>query len=192
MKHNPSILTVVLVVGLPASYVLAGGTPAPATKAATPKADITIAKTYPRLASSGLIHAKLAKLPDGTVLRAGELAVTEKEIASEIAEAPEHVRDELRKNAFYLLEQLATQRLLLREARARAAKAGKDVSKMSEREVRQGHFDDLTAGVKVSDEEIADFYRQNRDMLGGAKLEQVKPMTHVVYEAPLDGAAVHE
>lgn len=174
MRHDPSILTVVLVVGLSASYVLPGGTAAPATNAATPKADNTIAKTYPRLASSGLIHAKPAKLPDGTVLRAGELAVTEKEIAGEIAEAPEHVRDQLRKNAFYLLEQLATRRLLLQEAKARAAKARKDVSKMSERELLQGHFDDLTAGVKVTDEEIADFYRQNRGMFGGAKLGQVK------------------
>ena len=175
MRHNSSILTVVLVVGLAASYVLAGGTAAPAANAATPKADITIAKTYPRLASSGLIHAKLAKLPDGTVLRAGALAVTDKEIAGEIAKAPEDVRAQLRNNGFYLLEQLATQRLLLREARARAAKAGKDVSKMSERELLQGYFGDLTAGAKVTDGQIADFYRQNRDRVGGAKLEQVKP-----------------
>lgn len=175
MKHNPSILTVVLVVGLPASYVLAGGKAAPAANAATSKADITIAKTYPHLASNGLIYAKPAKLPDGTILRAGELAVTKKEIAGEIAKAPEHVRDQFRKNAFYLLEQLATRRLLLREAKARAANAGKEASKMSERELLQGHFDNLTARVKVTDEDIAKFYRQNKDMLGGAKLAQVKP-----------------
>ncbi len=175
MKHNPIILTVVMVVGLAASYVLTGGKAAPAANAATSKADITIAKTYPHLASSGLIYAKLAKLPDGTILRAGKLAVAEKEIAGEIAKAPEHVRNQLRKNAFYLLEELATRRLLLREAKARAAKAGKEVSKMAERELLQGHFDDLTAGVKVTDEEIAKFHRQNKDMLGSAKLEQVKP-----------------
>jgi len=175
MKHNASILTVAVVVGLSASYVSAGGTAAPAANAAAPQADITIAKTYPRLASSGLIHAKLARLPAGTVLRAGALAVTEKEIASEIAKAPEPVRDQLRNNAFYLLEQLGTQRLLLREARAHAAKDGKEVSKLSEQELFKAFFDKLTADAKVSDREIADFHRQNRDMLGGAKLEQVKP-----------------
>lgn len=175
MKRNVKTLMAAVIVGLSASCVLAEGKADPAARAATPRADTSITATYPRLASSGLVYAKLAKLPDGTVLRAGELTVTEKEIASEIAKAPKNVRDQLRKNAFYLLEQLATRRLLLREAKARAAKAGKDVSKISERELLQDHFEKLTAGLKASDKEVADFYRQNKDMLGGAKLEQVKP-----------------
>jgi thioredoxin 1 len=107
-------------------------------------------------------------------LRAGELPVTRKELDAEIAKAPEPVREQLRKNAFFLLEQLATQRLLLQEAKVAAIRAGKDASKLSEQELFKAFFDKLTADAKVSDREIGDFYTKNKDMVGGQSLEAVR------------------
>ena len=62
--------------------------------------------------------------------------MTQKDINADIAQAPEAMREQLRKNAFFLLEQKATRQLLLREARAVATKAGKDASKLSEMGVK--------------------------------------------------------
>ena len=73
----------------------------------------TVNQVYPDLASSALCYAKLESLPDGQVLKSGELAISQKDIEAEIAKAPEAMRPELGKNRFFLLEQLATKELLL-------------------------------------------------------------------------------
>lgn len=134
----------------------------------------TVARAYPNLASAALVHARLTELPDGVLLRAGELAVTQKELEAEIAKAPDAVREQLRKNAFFLLEQMATRQLLVEEAKAAATKDGKDASKLSEQELLKAYFDKLTADVKVTDAEVAEFYEKNKDMVGGQPLETVK------------------
>ena len=142
-------------------------TPAPA--ASQPAA---INDTYPGLASSGLVFARLADLPKGTVLKAGDLTIAEKEVADEIAKAPKEVQDQLKKNSFFLLEQMATKALLLREAKA---DAGKAAAGADERALIQAHLGKLAESVKVGDEEIAEFYKNNKDAVGGAELDKVKP-----------------
>ena len=128
--------------------------------------------TYPGLASSGLTFARLADLPKGTVLKAGDLTIAEKDVADEIAKAPKEVQDQLKKNAFFLLEQMATKALLLREAKADAGGAAADAD---ERALIQSYLGKLAEKAKVNDEEIAEFYKNNKDAVGGAELDKVKP-----------------
>ena len=79
--------------------------PQPATASSAPATSqpVSLNDTCPGLSSSGLAFAKMVDLPKGTVLKAGDLTISEKEIADEIAKAPKDVRDQLKKNAFFIL-----------------------------------------------------------------------------------------
>jgi len=151
-----------------------GETPAASTTASTPATTqpANVNDTYPGLASSGLTYARLADLPKGTVLKAGDLAITEKQLADEIAKTPKEVQDQLKKNAFFFLEQMATKALVLKEAKADAGKAAVDAD---DRAIIKGYLGKLAENAKVSDEEIAEFYKNNKDSVGGAELDKVKP-----------------
>jgi len=148
----------------------------PSTQPATAPATEpnTVARVYPNLASAGLVHARPVELPEGILLRTGDLKITQKDIDAETAKAPEAVREQLCKNAFFLLEQMATRQLLVEEAKAAATKDGKDASTLSDQELLKAYFDKLTADVKVTDVEAAEFYEKNKDMVGGQPLEAVK------------------
>jgi len=160
-----------------ASGILSGqsSTSAPAEPSTRPaeKAQ-TVGDLYPGLASAALVHARPASLPDGVVLRARDVTVKETDLSDEIAKAPETVREQLRKNASFLLEQMASRQLLLAEAKVVLAKDGKDMERLSQRELLDSLFAKLTANVKVTDRELADFHAKNKDTVGGAPLEQVK------------------
>ncbi|NLF33151.1 MAG: thioredoxin family protein [Planctomycetes bacterium] len=144
----------------------------PASAATQPSG--TVAQAYPSLTSAALAHATLADLPAGTLLRAGEVIVNQADLDAEIASAPEALREQLHRNAFFLLEQTATRRLLLQEARTAAGRDGKDVAAMSEQDLLQTLLVAVTAGVTVTDAEVAAFYAANREMVGGQPLEAVR------------------
>jgi len=167
---KPNLLTMIAVVAvlLPAAALGADqisrtGQPVPA--AAAP----TVSDTFPSLASGALTHARIAELPAGSLVRAGELAITAKQLDDEIAKVPEAVRDQLRKNGFFLVEQLVARQLLIREAKAAGSAADAD-----ERMQLRALLESIAAKVSVSDEEIAAFYTKNKDMFDGAELASAK------------------
>lgn len=135
----------------------------------------TVDETHPYLASAALVHARLSDLPDGTILQSDGVTIRDSDINAEIARASEELRDQLSKNAFFLLEQTATRRLLAEEAKAAAILDGKQSLGQSEEELLQAYLRKFVAEVKVSDEEVATFYKDNRDMVDQATLEQVGP-----------------
>ena len=129
---------------------------------------------YPGSASGALTHAKAVDLPEGVLLRCGELCLTKKELSQEISKASVEMQGQLKKNKFFLLENMATGKLLLLAAKADAAKAGKDISGKSDQELIKSYMAGVVADVKVTDQEVAEFYQNNQDVCGGAKLEQVR------------------
>ncbi|MFP3937139.1 MAG: TlpA family protein disulfide reductase [Phycisphaerae bacterium] len=129
----------------------------------------TVEQKYPGLASAGLVHAKLTDLSEDVLLRADDMAVTQSDIDAQVADAPEDMREQLRKNAFFLLEQTATQKLLVQEAR----KANGDGA-VEEQSLVQSYFEAMVDELEVTDREVAEFYEDNRDLVGGATLEQVR------------------
>jgi len=130
---------------------------------------------YPGLTSGALAFASASTLPEGTLLKAGNLVMNSKELSEEIARADEKMQPALRKNAFFILEQMATLKLLLSEARATAAKSSDDISQKKEQAIIQDHLLNLMKTLEVTDEEIVVFYNGNTKMFGGATLAQIKP-----------------
>ncbi len=187
------IVVIVAVVVLSASRVCAAEKSAALSASPVALKSSSVNEIYPGLASSCLTHARLADLAKGTLLQAGELTIGEKDVTGQIAEAPEELREQLKKNAFFLLEQMATEKLLLLVAKAEAARTDKDLSKAGDGKIIEGYFEKLTNKTKVTDEETADFYKKNRDMFAGARLDQVKPQIgqYLLQEKKQEAVAEH-
>jgi len=146
----------------------------PAAAAPREKAPL-VSETYPGLASGCLTYARLTELPKGTLLRAGDLTLTEKDVADEIAKSPQDVQAQLKKNGFFVLEQIAGPKLIVQVAKAEAARTGKELPSQVDRLVVDYHVGGVVEKVEVTDAEVADFYAKNKDMVGDATLDQVKP-----------------
>ena len=151
--------------------------PAGAVAAADPATvkTVLVSEAYPGLASGCLTYARLADLPQGTLLEAGDLVLTEKDVAGEVAQADPEMQPQLRKNGFFVLEQVAGPKLLVRAAKAEAARTGKELSSQADQLIIDDHLGSLAEKVEVADAEVADFYQKNKDTFGGAALDQVQP-----------------
>lgn len=183
------LCSAVLVLALVLGGVATGQAP---TDSAAGKSG-TVDDTYPGLASAGLVFATLGELPENVLFRSGEIQITTEDLDAELAKAPENVREGLKKNLFFLIEQMATKRLLLDAAKRKAADAKKDAASMSEQDLFAAYFEDVTAQIQVSDEEVSAFYEANKDACGGASLEdmksQIKPF--VLKEKQQEAAQEH-
>ncbi|MBA4395271.1 MAG: hypothetical protein C0407_17105 [Desulfobacca sp.] len=126
---------------------------------------------YPGLASEALQWATLTKLPKGTLLTAGSLTIKESEITKVISQSEPAVRKQLAKNAFYLLENIASKRLLLQEAYKAGHKKGGDEDKFI-----MNFISEKIKITAVSEEELKNFHTQNKEMIGNAPLEQIRGM----------------
>lgn len=135
----------------------------------------TVSALYPDLTNGALTYAISSNLPKGALLRAGQLTIDEKELAEDIAKAAPEMQSELKKNALFQLEQIATFKLLLIEATAAAKKAEKDTSKETERQIVQDYLSTVAKTADVNDVEIRKFYESNTQMFGGATLAQIGP-----------------
>jgi thioredoxin 1 len=130
---------------------------------------------YPGLTIGALTYAVAIEPPQGVLLKAGELVISENELIDQINKADEQMQPQLKKNAFFVLEQTATLKLILAEAKAEAAKSGKGTSQKNDQTIIQDYLLTLVKNVNVSDAEILGFYSDNKEMLGGATLSQIKP-----------------
>ena len=131
---------------------------------------LTINETYPELLSGILGSARLEPLKKGRVLIAGGVAITEADLKKVLKGQDPKMRGQLEKNLLFLLEQEATQRLLLAEAQREGiarSDGDKDQAVMNLLERRSGH-------VSVSEEELSEFYTANPVLVNQAPFEQIK------------------
>ena len=129
---------------------------------------------YPGLFSSALRFAIPDSLGEGELLVAGEIKVTQSQLDAEIEKASASLREQFRNNAFFVLEQMAVQQLLLYEARVWARSQKLDAKGIKDEDLIRRHLASLTGSVSVSTEEAKKFYESNVDMFGGAKFDQVQ------------------
>lgn len=129
---------------------------------------------YPGLFSSALKFAIPDSLGEGELLVAGEIKVTQSQLDAEIGKASASLREQFRNNAFFVLEQMAVQQLLLSEARVWAESQKLDAKGIKDEDLIRKHLASLTKSVSVSTEEAKKFYESNVDMFGGAKFDQVQ------------------
>jgi len=132
----------------------------------------TVESLHPGLASGVLASARLAELPKGVLVRSGPVVLTAVDVARILAETPEPFRREAEQNAFFLLEEEATPRLLLLVAKGeRGANEPR-----SERQLVDEYLERVAAKVRLSDEEVARFYEENQELFGGATLDAMKDL----------------
>ena len=137
--------------------------------------DVATAESrYPGLFSSALKLAIPDSLGEGELLVADEIKVTQSQLDAEIEKASASLREQFRNNAFFALEQMAAQQLLLSEARVWAKSQKLDAKAIKDEDLIRKYFASLTKSVSVSTEEAKKFYEANKDMFGGAKFDQVQ------------------
>ncbi len=135
----------------------------------------TVAVLYPTVTSGVLTFVKAAELSKGIVLRAGDITISTDDISRFIKEQPPALQVELNKNALFVLEHLATPRLLLSLAGKSPTPAGGQADPNSDQQVIQDYFEKhVFSDIEVTDAEAEEFYSQNKDMFGGAALAQVR------------------
>ena len=178
-NYVPRIVLFLLVVSIPFLNPIISS-----AQGQTPK---SIEDLYPGLASGVLQGAIPAKLPKGALLTAGGLTIKESELTKMISRSEPAVRKQLTNNAFFLLENMATQQMLLQEAKkAGYKKAGEEDKTIT---------DFLSEKIKVppvSEEELKNFHGQNKEMIGNAPFEQIRGMLKDYLTQQKKQEAVHQ
>jgi thioredoxin 1 len=133
-----------------------------------------MATAYPGLVSDMLGAATLGGLPEGVLARAGGVEVTQKAVDYLIDNSPRAVRNEMRQNALFLLDELVQEKLLLAAAKDAAAKAGLSLGGKSDRQAIGEHLNRLFPPAKPTEAEMAAYLAANRGAFGDLKLSQVR------------------
>jgi thioredoxin 1 len=135
---------------------------------------MTVEGTYPGLATGVLKAAELKEMPAGLIFKAEKLEIHESQLREKIAGADPKIREQLDKNLFFLLEQEATMKILVYEAR----NSVRDAKTLSDTEALKTHLDSISQQASVSETELKAFYEDNREMVGGMPFDQVKNGIH--------------
>jgi thioredoxin len=130
----------------------------------------TIEEIYPNLASGVLTFARIGEITKGVLLKAENVEIRYEDINKHIEAQPAQLREQLKKNAFFVLEQEATNKLLLQVAKKTAKNPnGKDAKKLVDNYTKQ-----LTEKATVTEQEIQKFYIENESIFCGTPFEKVK------------------
>jgi thiol-disulfide isomerase/thioredoxin len=129
-------------------------------------------EVYPGLVSGALTYATLADLSEGRILQSGSLVISQSDMEAALSEVPKNAQEEMTENLFFLLEQKTTRDLLLQSAREQSGNAA-DTPKDQDVLIR-GYLEKAVGDIQVKDAEVAEFYEENKDMCGGASLDQIK------------------
>ncbi|MBE0604553.1 MAG: thioredoxin family protein [Deltaproteobacteria bacterium] len=130
----------------------------------------TVEARYPVLEFGILGQAAPAPLDENTLLAAEGFRITRADLAASLESKDPAMRAQLEKHLLFVLDQLATRKLLLAEAQKTGIPGGgKDgdqvIGELLERK---------SANASVSEDEVNTFYRENRELTGGVPFEQVR------------------
>jgi len=131
---------------------------------------LTVEQAYPGFASSILKGAKMVAMKKGTLVVSEDIEIRESQLKEMMQKAEPKVREELRKNLFFILEQETMKAMLVKEARS----SGVVTKDLSDTEAIQAYLNQKFRDVHVSDEEAKSFYEANKALVGGLPFEQVK------------------
>ncbi|MEN6309692.1 MAG: thioredoxin family protein [Anaerohalosphaeraceae bacterium] len=128
---------------------------------------------YPGLSNGAFTYAELKALPEGVLLKTEGVEIKEDTINKIIDSQPQQAREELKKNAFFVLEQEATKQILLSQAQKTAVQSKAEIPKEENALISRFFETVVFKKIEITDEELKDFYEKNRDMCGGATFEQI-------------------
>jgi thioredoxin 1 len=84
------------------------------------------------------------------------------------------MQEQLKKNKFFLVEQIATMKILTAVAKKDAVDSNTDVKNKADNEIIRAYFEKVVKSVSVTDDEVKKFYEENKDACGGATLDAMK------------------
>jgi thioredoxin 1 len=105
-----------------------------------------------------------------TLLVSEGIEIRESQLKETVEKAEPKIREELRKNLFFILEQGAMKAVLVKEARS----SGAVIKGLSDTEAIQAYLNQKFHDVRVSDEEVRTFYEANKAMVNGLPFDQIK------------------
>lgn len=129
---------------------------------------------YPNLASGALTFASLEELPEGVLMRAENIEIGIADVNRLIAGKPKQFHNQLKKNAFFVLEQEATPKLLLQLAKKSLANLGENSAGKQDKEIINDYVNRLTEKVTVSNDDLIRFYKENESMFCRTPFEKIK------------------
>jgi thioredoxin 1 len=132
---------------------------------------LLIKEAYPTYTTSALASARLVDMPVGTVMRSGEITITQKDLDAEIGKSPLEMRTQLKRNLLFVLENKATNMFLQYEA---GEWAKKNKTAADQGDPLKPYLLSLADGITASDEDTKAFFDSNKDMMGDAGFDQVK------------------
>lgn len=141
----------------------------PSEAASAPAKELTVEEAYPGLATGMLKLAKLKALGEGEILRTKDVVIKESSLDEVLSKTDPAFQQQLAKYKFFLLEEHATDKIVLQEAR----KAGFKEDGPEERIISKFLFQKVSQ-VTVTEAELRQFYDQNKDSLRGLSFDQVK------------------
>jgi thioredoxin 1 len=134
----------------------------------------TVEQIYPNLATGILTYAKVNTLQEEILLKASDIQITKSDIDAAIGKQPQQFQQELTRNAFFVLEQDATEKLLKKLAKERLPIQDKDVNSMDDSQMIKTLFEELAKDVKVTAGDVETFYKENESVFCGTPLEKVR------------------
>jgi thiol-disulfide isomerase/thioredoxin len=146
----------------------------PVSIAASSEEPATVEGKYPGLSTGILKSAKLAELTPDIILKTENLEISESELREKMAGTDPKIRAQLEKNLFFLLEQEATMKVLVYEAR----NSVRNTEDLSDSEALQAHLDSISQQVSVPEKELKAFYEVNKEMIGGMPFDEVRDSIH--------------
>ncbi len=141
----------------------------PSGAGAAPAKDMTVEEAYPGLATGMLKLARLSDLGKGEILKTQDVLIKESSLNEVLSKTEPALQAQLSKYKFFLLEEHATKNILLQEAKKAGFKENEPEEKIIGKFLAQ-----KASQVTVTEEELKQFYAQNKDALGGLPFDQVK------------------
>jgi thiol-disulfide isomerase/thioredoxin len=148
----------------------------------------TVDTRFPGLASGILKSARVAELPATVLLKTDGIEIGAPELDRMLQDIQPELRPQLEKNRFYLLEQEATRRVIVREARATPGIAGN----LSNTEALQSLFKQVAGKATVSEAEARAYYDANKQIFGGDPYDVVADVIRQVLLENKQEAAIQD
>lgn len=133
-----------------------------------------VSEEYPLLATGILTMAEISQLPDGIVLRSRDIVIERDALTKAISGAPAYLHEALKANAFFLLEQQASDEILKRLATESLTAEEIASASLSKESLVSSFVENLVEEVKVSESDVESFYSNNESLFHGAPLESVR------------------
>jgi len=138
------------------------------------EAPTTVESAYPGLASGALCQATLGELPEGVLVKAGEIEVTTQSLKDRMAKVSDSMRAQFEKNAFFAVDQIASSELIKAEAKKKVAESGTSASGVPDDELVNAYVKEIAASATATEDEMKAFYEENKGSFGAATLDQVR------------------